>query len=100
MTIKKNYRKLAKQYHPDKNKGNKIAQDKFIEITNAYEILSDDKKRKEYDHELRFGDVSHFGQHQTTSQRQHHQQFHPADDDYIGAAAQSCFQRYQIHSLS
>ena len=80
-TIKQSYRNLAKKYHPDKNKGNTVAQDKFIEISNAYETLSDDKKRKEYDHELKFGDVRNFGQH-TNNQRQQHQQY-PPDDEYI-----------------
>lgn len=47
--IKKTYRKLAMQYHPDKNKGDKKAEEKFKEINNAYEVLGDVKKRKEYD---------------------------------------------------
>lgn len=47
--IKKAYRKLAMQYHPDKNKGDKKAEDKFKEIGSAYEVLGDAKKRKEYD---------------------------------------------------
>jgi len=47
--IKKAYRKLAMQYHPDRNKGNKDAEKKFKEISQAYETLSDDKKRKNYD---------------------------------------------------
>ena len=47
--IKKAYRKLAMQYHPDKNKGDKKAEEKFKEIGAAYEILGDSKKRKEYD---------------------------------------------------
>lgn len=47
--IKKAYRKLAVQYHPDKNPGNKQSEDKFKEATEAYEILSDDKKRSQYD---------------------------------------------------
>lgn len=47
--IKKSYRKLAMQYHPDKNPGNKKAEDKFKEITEAYEVLSDDQKRQNYD---------------------------------------------------
>jgi molecular chaperone DnaJ len=47
--IKKAYRKLAMQYHPDKNQGDKKAEAKFKEISVAYEILGDAKKRKEYD---------------------------------------------------
>jgi molecular chaperone DnaJ len=47
--IKKAYRKLAMQYHPDKNPGNKKAEDKFKEVTEAYEILSDTEKKKNYD---------------------------------------------------
>lgn len=47
--IKKAYRKLARQYHPDVNPGNKEAEEKFKEITEAYEVLSDEKKRAQYD---------------------------------------------------
>ena len=47
--IKKGYRKLAIQYHPDKNPGNKEAEDKFKEATEAYEVLADDEKRQLYD---------------------------------------------------
>lgn len=47
--IKKGYRKLAIQYHPDKNPGNKEAEEKFKEATEAYEVLSDDQKRQIYD---------------------------------------------------
>lgn len=50
--IKKSYRKLAMQYHPDRNPGNKEAEAKFKEATEAYEILKDDDKRAGYD---RFG---------------------------------------------
>jgi DnaJ-class molecular chaperone len=47
--IKKSYRKLAMQYHPDKNKGDTVAEKKFKEINEAYQTLSDAGKRKQYD---------------------------------------------------
>jgi molecular chaperone DnaJ len=47
--LKKAYRKLAMQYHPDKNPGNKEAEEKFREATEAYEILKDPQKRSKYD---------------------------------------------------
>jgi len=47
--IKKSYRKLARQYHPDKNQGNKAAEEKFKEINEAHEVLSDPAKRQKYD---------------------------------------------------
>ena len=50
--IKKAYRKLAMKYHPDKNPGDKDAEEKFKEINEAYEVLSDEEKRSTYD---RFG---------------------------------------------
>jgi len=48
-TIKKTYRSLARELHPDKTKGDKKLEDRFKEVSEAYEILSDDKKRSEYD---------------------------------------------------
>src|ERR687890_785937 len=50
--IKKSYRKVAMQYHPDRNPGDKAAEEKFKEAAEAYEILSDADKRSQYD---RFG---------------------------------------------
>jgi curved DNA-binding protein len=47
--IKKAYRKLARKYHPDVNPGDKTAEDKFKEINEAYEVLSDSDKRQKYD---------------------------------------------------
>ena len=47
--IKKAYRKLAIQYHPDKNPGNKEAEERFKEATEAYEVLADEKKKAAYD---------------------------------------------------
>lgn len=47
--IKKAYRKLARKYHPDVNPGNKEAEEKFKEINEAYNVLSDETKRKTYD---------------------------------------------------
>ncbi|HEY2354282.1 MAG TPA: molecular chaperone DnaJ [Gaiellaceae bacterium] len=53
--IKKAYRKLARQHHPDANPGDKSAEEKFKEVQTAYDVLSDEKKRKDYD---RFGSTN------------------------------------------
>jgi molecular chaperone DnaJ len=50
--IKKAYRKLARQYHPDKNPGDQEAENRFKDVQGAYDVLSDEEKRKQYD---RFG---------------------------------------------
>ena len=47
--IKKSYRRLARKYHPDMNPGNKEAETRFKEVSEAYEVLSDSEKRKKYD---------------------------------------------------
>ncbi len=53
--IKKAYRKLAKQYHPDANPNDNAAAERFKEISEAYSILSDEDKRKKYDQMRKFG---------------------------------------------
>src|SRR5215213_4868270 len=53
--IKKAYRRLARKYHPDVNPGDKASEERFKKITEAHEVLSDEKKRKVYD---RFGSYS------------------------------------------
>jgi molecular chaperone DnaJ len=58
--IKKAYRKLAVQYHPDKNPGNKEAEEKFKEATEAYEVLADDEKKTAYD-QFGFAGVDNMG---------------------------------------
>ena len=47
--IKKSYRKLARKHHPDANKGDAASEERFKEISEAYNVLSDEKRRKEYD---------------------------------------------------
>src|SRR6478672_5513784 len=47
--IKKSYRKVAMQYHPDRNPGDKAAEEKFKEAAEAYEVLSDTEKKAQYD---------------------------------------------------
>src|SRR5215472_13710720 len=53
--IKKSYRKLARQYHPDANQGDKAAEERFKQVQTAYDVLSDAEKRKAYD---RFGSTN------------------------------------------
>src|SRR5690242_15915949 len=53
--IKKAFRRLAKQYHPDRNPNNPQAAERFKEINEAHDVLSDSEKRKKYDQLRRYG---------------------------------------------
>jgi molecular chaperone DnaJ len=64
--IKKSYRKLARKYHPDLNPGDKSAEERFKTVQEAFDVLSDDKKRKMYD---QFGVYSDAGPQQTGPQQ-------------------------------
>jgi molecular chaperone DnaJ len=59
--IKKAYRKLASDFHPDKNPGNNVAEEKFKEISAAYDVLGDATKRKEYDEVRSMGPIGRGG---------------------------------------
>lgn len=59
--LKRAYRKLAKKYHPDANPGDKSAGERFKEITEAYSVLSDDDKRKQYDRLRKYGAFANMG---------------------------------------
>ncbi|MEM1135939.1 MAG: DnaJ domain-containing protein [Bacteroidota bacterium] len=69
--IKANFKKLALQYHPDRNPGNKIAEEKFKEINEAYQVLSDSTKKSSYDYLLKYGFSSQeiFNKAQETTQK-------------------------------
>src|ERR1700761_1933301 len=56
--LKKTYRKLAVQFHPDKNPGDKKAEERFKELSEAYEVLSDPQKKQMYD---QFGHAANAG---------------------------------------
>lgn len=70
--VKKAYRKLAMQFHPDRNPGNKEAEEKFKEASEAYEVLSDQEKRQRYDAYGHEGVRNSFGAGGFTWQDFHH----------------------------
>ena len=67
--IKKAYRELAKEHHPDKNKGNKESEEKFKKISAAYDVIGDSDKRKRYDDIRRHGNGPRFAQGDGSFQR-------------------------------
>lgn len=77
--IKKKYRQLAKKYHPDLNKGDDSAQEKFKEINEAYEVLGNEEKRKQYD---TFGSGGGFSHGQNFDPSQYGYSFDGADINF------------------
>ncbi len=76
--IKKAYRKLALQHHPDKNPGDKVSEDKFKEISAAYAVLGDEEKKRQYD---MYGSADAYAQSQRSSYNQGYGQS-PFGDDF------------------
>src|SRR3990172_5878418 len=85
--IKKAYRKLAVQFHPDKNPGNKAAEDKFKEAAEAYEVLSDQSKRQKYDQFGHSGMQGGSDYHQYADMNDIFEHFSEAFGDIFGTGA-------------
>jgi molecular chaperone DnaJ len=88
-TIKKAYRKLALQYHPDRNPGNHEAEEKFKEASEAYEILSDAERRAAYD---RYGHAAFDRRARSGSGAGFHDPFEVFRDVFGGAGGGSIFE--------
>jgi curved DNA-binding protein len=96
--IKKAYRKLAVKYHPDKNAGNKQAEDKFKELNEANEVLGNPEKRKKYD-ELganwkQYSEQGSPGFDPSDFGRRHSRRQTSYDDDFGGASFSDFFERF------
>ena len=92
--IKKAYRKLAKKYHPDTHAGDKNAEEKFKEITEAYEILSDPKKRKLYD---QFGHAAFDGSMGPDPEKTYQQYQNAGGNGYYRAGDGSGYQEFHFN---
>ncbi len=85
--IKKAYRKLAVKYHPDKNPGNKTAEEKFKEANEANDVLSDPEKRKKYDElgeNWKYYQNNNPPPHQGFNQGRQQYQYSTSDEDFGG----------------
>ena len=97
--IKRVYRKLALKYHPDKNPGNKVAEEKFKDIGEAYEVLKDPEKRKKYDqlganwkqYEKAGFDPSAYGFTGGRPEGRYHYEFHGDPSENFGGSGFSDF---------
>jgi molecular chaperone DnaJ len=87
--IKKSYRKLAVKYHPDKNPGDHAAEEKFKELGEAYEALSDPEKRAAYD---QYGHAAFDPRHRARSSGGFHDPFDIFREVFGGAAGGSIFE--------
>lgn len=89
--IKKAYRKVAIQFHPDKNQGNKEAEEKFKEAAEAYEVLSDSDKRAKYD---RFGHSRGNGGYNSSDQHMNMEDIFSQFGDVFGGGGGSPFDSF------
>jgi molecular chaperone DnaJ len=98
--IKKQYRRLAKQYHPDKNPNNPKATERFKEISEAYQVIGDVEKRKQYDEMRRLGAFGGFSSPPPGGTRQRPAGARPGGGaDAYTSAGSSRFQDFDIGGL-